>query len=75
MRELVGYYRYDTTTELTKLNEIRDLDAVFTNDLMPQQKLISEERVDAVSIRNMTRPRPRTSVGSTDIFTRALEAA
>lgn len=47
VRELVGYYRYDTTAELTKLNEIWELDAVFTNYLMPQQKLISKERMGA----------------------------
>ena len=47
VRELVGYYRHDTTAELTKLNEIWELDAVFTNYLMPQQKLISKERVGA----------------------------
>lgn len=47
VRELVGYYRYDTAAELTKLNEIWELDAVFTNYLMPQQKLIEKQRVGA----------------------------
>lgn len=47
VRELVGYYRYDTVAELTKLNEIWELDAVFTNYLMPQQKLIEKQRVGA----------------------------
>lgn len=44
VRELVGYYRYDTAAELEKLNEIWELDAVFTNYLLPQQKLLSKER-------------------------------
>jgi hypothetical protein len=44
VRELVGYYRYDTTAELEKLNEIWELDALFTNYLLPQQKLLSKER-------------------------------
>jgi len=44
VRELVGYYRYDTPAELTKLNEIWALDAVFANYLLPQQKLIFKQR-------------------------------
>lgn len=44
VRELVGYYRYDTAAELEKLNAIWELDALFTNYLLPQQKLISKER-------------------------------
>lgn len=43
VRELVGYYRYDTPAELAKLNEIWELDAVFTNYLLPQQKLIFKQ--------------------------------
>lgn len=44
VRELVGYYRYDTPGELAKLNEIWELDAVFTNYFLPQQKLIFKQR-------------------------------
>lgn len=44
VRELVGYYRYDTPGELAKLNEIWDLDAVFTNYFLPQQKLVFKQR-------------------------------
>ncbi|MEO7942420.1 MAG: DDE-type integrase/transposase/recombinase [Marmoricola sp.] len=44
VRELVGYYRYDTAAELAKLNEIWALDAVFANYLLPQQKLIFKQR-------------------------------
>ena len=47
VRELVGYHRYDTTAELDLLNEIWDLDAVFTNYLLPQQKLIAKVRTGA----------------------------
>ena len=44
VRELVGYYRYDTPGELAKLNEIWELDEVFANYLLPQQKLIFKQR-------------------------------
>lgn len=44
VRELVGYYRYDTAAELTKLNEIWALDAIFTNYFLPQQKLVFKQR-------------------------------
>ena len=44
VRELVGYLRYDTAAELEKLNEIWELDRVFTNYLLPQQKLIAKQR-------------------------------
>lgn len=44
VRELVGYLRYDTPAELAKLNEIWELDRLFTNYLLPQQKLVSKER-------------------------------
>jgi len=44
VRELVGYLRYDTTAELEKLNEIWELDRVFTNYLLPQQKLLEKHR-------------------------------
>ncbi len=44
VRELVGYYRYDTTAELEKLNEIWELDADFANYFLPQQKLIFKQR-------------------------------
>lgn len=44
VRELVGYYRYDTGGELAKLNEIWELDAVFANYFLPQQKLIFKQR-------------------------------
>ena len=44
VRELVGYLRYDTAAELEKLNEIWDLDRIFTNYLLPQQKLLAKHR-------------------------------
>jgi hypothetical protein len=36
VRELVGYLRYDTPAELALLDEIWELDRVFTNYLLPQ---------------------------------------
>jgi len=44
VRELVGYHRYDTEAELTLLNEIWELDRLFTNYLLPQQKLVFKQR-------------------------------
>jgi hypothetical protein len=44
VRELVGYYRYDTPAELAKLNQIWELDAVFANYFLPQQKLVFKQR-------------------------------
>ena len=44
VRELVGYHRYDTPAELALLNEIWELDRVFTNYLLPQQKLVFKQR-------------------------------
>ncbi|WP_307000134.1 transposase family protein [Arthrobacter sp. V1I7] len=44
VRELVGYLRYDTAAELEKLNEIWELDRIFTNYLLPQQKLLEKHR-------------------------------
>jgi hypothetical protein len=44
VRELVRYLRYDTAAELEKLNEIWELDRIFTNYLLPQQKLIEKQR-------------------------------
>ena len=44
VRELVGYYRYDTGAELSKLNEIWALDALFANYFLPQQKLVFKQR-------------------------------
>lgn len=47
VRELVGYLRYDTPAELALLNEIWEADRVFTNYLLPQQKLIFKQRTGA----------------------------
>ena len=44
VRELVGYLRYDTATELAKPNQIWELDRVFANYLLPQQKLVFKQR-------------------------------
>lgn len=44
VRELVGYLRFDTTEELSLLNEIWELDSRYTNYLLTQQKLIFKQR-------------------------------
>jgi len=44
VRELVGYLRFDTEAELGVLNRIWELDRVYTNYLLAQQKLVSKQR-------------------------------
>ena len=47
VRTVVGYYRYDTASELLLLNEIWQLQSKLTNYFQPQQKLISKVRTGA----------------------------
>ncbi len=47
VRTLVGYYRYDTASELLLLNEIWQLQSKLTNYFHPQQKLASKVRTGA----------------------------
>ena len=44
MRELDGHLRFDTAGELDVLNRIWELDCVFTNYLLAQQKLVFKQR-------------------------------
>lgn len=44
VRELVGYLRHNTPAELELLNEIWELDRVFTNYLLPRQMLVKKTR-------------------------------
>lgn len=44
VRELVGYLRYDTDAERAKLNQIWELNALYTNYFQAQQKLRSKVR-------------------------------
>lgn len=47
VRTVVGYYRYDTASELLLLKEIWQLQSKLTNFFHPQQKLISKVRTGA----------------------------
>jgi transposase InsO family protein len=47
VRTVVGYYRYDTASELLLLNEIWQLQSQLTNYFHPQQKLVSKVRKGA----------------------------
>ncbi|TDK96266.1 transposase, partial [Mycobacterium paragordonae] len=47
VRTVVGYYRYDTASELLLLNEIWRLQSQLTNYFHPQQKLVSKVRKGA----------------------------
>ncbi|MCX2934921.1 DDE-type integrase/transposase/recombinase [Mycobacterium sp. CVI_P3] len=47
VRTVVGYYRYDTASELLLLNEIWQLQSQLTNYFHPQQKLVSKVRSGA----------------------------
>lgn len=44
VRELVGYYRYDSTAELELLNQIWALDDAFANYFLPSLKLAEKHR-------------------------------
>ncbi|MHB8593402.1 MAG: hypothetical protein ACYDB3_03585 [Acidimicrobiales bacterium] len=44
VREQVGYLRFDTDAELAVLNRIWELDRIFTNHLLAQQKLAFKQR-------------------------------
>jgi hypothetical protein len=44
VRELVGYYRYDTPAELEILNQIWELDDAFANYFLPSLKLATKHR-------------------------------
>jgi transposase InsO family protein len=44
VRELVGYLRFDTEAELSVLNRIWELDRIYTNYLLAQQKLLFKQR-------------------------------
>lgn len=44
VRGLIGYYRYDTATELEVLNDIWALDDAFANYFLPSLKLKSKHR-------------------------------
>jgi len=44
VRELVGYLRFDTATELAVLNEIWALDMGYTNLVLAQQQLVFKQR-------------------------------
>ena len=71
VRELVGYLRFDTEAELGVLNRIWELDRVYTNYLLAQQKLVSKQRNGAKVTKRYDRattPFGRTSA-RTDITT------
>jgi hypothetical protein len=51
VRELVGYLRFDSPSELVVLNRIWELDRVFTNLLLTQQKLVRRERIGSKVIK------------------------
>ena len=51
VRELVGYYRYDTETELDLLNQIWALDDAFSNYFLPSLKLKSKHRDGAKAVK------------------------
>jgi hypothetical protein len=80
VRTVVGYYRYDTASELLLLNEIWQLQSKLTNYFHPQQKLISKVRTGAKVSRKhdkATTPfhravdHPRTAVEHIVAMTRA----
>lgn len=61
VREVVGYQRYDTLRELELLNRIWEQDRIFSNYLLPQQKLVSKTRYGAKVIKKHDRTAARTN--------------
>jgi hypothetical protein len=57
VRGLVGYLRFDTEAELGVLNEIWALDAIYTNYLLAQQKLVFKQRNGAKVTKRYDRAR------------------
>jgi hypothetical protein len=72
VRELVGYLRFDTERELAVLNKIWELDRVYTNYLLAQQKLTFKERHGAkVTKRHDRAATPFQRAGARDDITAA----
>lgn len=51
VRRAVGYFRYDTPTEATHLNQLWPLLSHLTNYFLPQQRLVSKTRIGATVTR------------------------
>jgi Integrase core domain len=76
VRSLVGYLRFDTEEELELLNEIWELDRLFTNLLCAQQKLISRQRVGAKVIKRHDRAQtPFERASTTGVLSPARRGA
>ena len=78
MRQLVGYLRFDSEAELVLLNEIWSRDALFTNYLLAQQKLLAKHREGATVTKRYDRAqtphqRARAHEGVSDEARAALE--
>jgi len=56
VRTIVGYLRYDTSSELLLLNKIWKLQSLMTNYFYPQQKLLSKVRNGAKVTKTYDRP-------------------
>ena len=56
VRQMVGYYRYDTTTERALLNRIYDLHRLYSNFFLPHMKLQTKTRVGSKVIRRYDDP-------------------
>jgi hypothetical protein len=57
VRKVVGYRRFDTTTELRLLNEIYGVLRLYKNFFLPTIKLVSKTRIDGRIKREYDRPR------------------
>jgi len=72
VRELVGYLRFDTEAELAVLNRIWELDRIYTNYLLAQQKLVFKQRHGAKVTKKYDRA--VTPFGRTSARTEVTEA-
>jgi len=57
VRQLVGYYRYDTQEEVDLLNKLYSLARLFDNFFSPQMKLIEKTRVGSKVHKKYDKPR------------------
>ena len=56
VRELVGYYRYDTARELDLLNKLYVLYRLYANFFQPQMKLLEKVRVGSKVSKKYDKP-------------------
>lgn len=75
VRQQVGYLRYDTDRELELLNQIWVRDALFTNYLLAQQKLVEKHRHGAKVTKRYDRAQTPYQRAGTHVLSEDARAA